>query len=411
MGKLTNSLCLYKDLTQVVFGDASSRQKFLDNVAGNWNVSPVLKPEFKEEAKAEEKVEEKAEEKKEEKIEEKAEEKVEEKVEEKAEEKKEEVADEGIKIGNKEYTNEEFTSVLKKAGEHYGEDLTDLPDNLLMKVVTDYVNINEGSKSLANRNQKVKRDGEEIKAEKEKIELERTDIQKQLDEIAEEKKKIEQDKEDLKKKIEFNNELLKKDPDEVDDSREKRELEVDQALARKENPALEEKLKKVDLDIAKVDDRFVTNYISGLIETLQADNPELDTKDHVFDILSDMKSGKLKPEDPECFKATIITEILNEYNRNINKDGKESFSISQYYKTIKPKYSHALEKAQTSFKSNKTYTEFKADNAKEVIRKLLKKQKATVETNGRGSDSSKGEVEIPNSREAIAKRIHDHYKS
>ena len=288
------------------------------------------------------------------------------------------------KIGEKELTAEDIAKVNAKMEEKFGADfLKNMPADKLQVLTQEYINILEGSKNLAAKNQEVSKKDRALDKEKEKLDTDRTTLTAKLDEANLVLAAIQEKREEYKKIKET------KETDIFDDD-ERLTLKVKKTSAAERDAELEQREKALKETIKGFQNTETDIYYMSVLNEIQTQIPELMTSRDVLDINQDVLDGKideyifikdekdLTPEEIEVRNEAIIADrvkmIFNGYLALKAKDPETKLTVRQFYAAKKHNLP-ALPKTTAQPGKKKTVLEIKAEKLFDTFEKIKKSQK------------------------------------
>ena len=280
--------------------------------------------------------------------------------------------EEVFKIGDKEVSKEDFVKVeeaLKKSFKNYA----DMSEEDKMEWRLKELNIVLASKSYEKKFQDLAKEKRNIKEEKESISDERDELNTQSANIQDEYIKLLA----LKEK---NDDLLKQKPGKVDEIADMK-LISRQTTAETQNAAIENRIKELSNLANNIKVEAEEKDVIMLTMELQNEYPELLTTQPVHMILHAhrlFKEGKAsKDVDPEdLVRANLVKRVIRDYDGEIDPEDRKHSPIGTWFKEEVENYPayKKISTAQTGKGKRKTLTEVKAENAKDIVSRIMKRQ-------------------------------------
>lgn len=242
-------------------------------------------------------------------------------------------------IGDKTYTETEYQGILSKFLEKNKLDpdyLDKTTPEMLKQQLRVFVNLEEGGKSLNERNQEFSRLKKDLMTKGEQVESIFKTAKETLEELVTEKA-------ELAKKVKTDGEI--------------EQLEFsEQSLAKMRNERTQDKLKDIEKQIiAKqeyiqgVKDAAVRNAYNLAFAVIQSEIPELQLDKHVLQIIRDEQEG-IELDENKIIRAYAVYNLANDVMREVNqrkelREPLEKFVI-KYYNRNKYKYGNFASTAQ-----------------------------------------------------------------
>ena len=288
-------------------------------------------------------------------------------------------ADVLVKIEKKEITTDQFAQLRERTLTELGyeaEEFDALKESAKMKLYAQNLNYFDFHKSANEKSQILADEKKLALAVQKKLDVDTKELEDlQLDFDARQAQ-FELDKLEVEKRKQSFKDLAMKDPeDEIDDAK-RRQLEVDQAIAKRDAISLENAFEQEKLRIIQetedYDEKIEAIEVRKNLRKLQLNFPELRTSQPAEEILDDIIEDRIDLEDKEVLKdipkVTLIQKVLNEYNESGTKS-----EIDKFYK-IK---GYTLKSAPSEKEDIKTVDKqtviFKTPE--EVLRDMAEKQK------------------------------------
>jgi hypothetical protein len=287
------------------------------------------------------------------------------------------------KIGDKVYTDAEYSALTKKFLEKYkftDDYLTKSDPVMLEQQLKVFADLSDGNKSLNERNQEFSQKVNDLKTKGEQIET-------IFKEASDAKKTIETQKRELEARIAKNEELIKVDTEAIDDFSQQQDAIINKKFAQKDNDTA-----KRDLDILNkrieeqtgtlktIENNAVQNGFNLVCTQIEMEIPELRLGEHPVLILEKYDKG-LVTED-EARKANIAIDFASMYFNKKIKDSSFNTPIGQYWKVMSYKFGMS-----PTAQPVKTEAEEKPGDTLAKVK--IKQLNAIPPLNGGGSASNK----------------------